>query len=65
MCTAHKVVDLNLMISSAILFVLPKLCCFSRFVQVRWKSHFKPLKNCVHLKVELSVKIILPKHLDL
>jgi len=64
MCTTHKIVDLNLMLSSAILFILPKLGCFSRFVQVSWKSQFKPLKNDVHLKVELSMKIILPKHLD-
>jgi len=64
MCTAHKTGDLNLMLSSAILFVLPKLGCFFRFVQVSWKSQFKPLKNDVHLKVELSMKIILPRHFD-
>ena len=62
MFTTHKTGDLNLVLSSAFLFVLPKLCCFSRFVQVSWKPQFIHLKNYVHLKIELSKKIILPKH---
>jgi hypothetical protein len=40
---AHKTDGLYLVPSAAVLFVLPKLCCFSRCVQIRWKPQFNPL----------------------